>query len=124
MVKNRGFTLIELLVVLAIVATLLTITTPRYFKSIDRSKEKVLKTNLATVRDAIDKFYADKGRYPDTLQILVEDEYLKSVPHDPITDSNETWVLLPSKNTQEKGVADIHSGSELIASDGTIYGSW
>lgn len=124
MVKFRGFTLIELLVVLAIIATLLSIVTPRYFKSIDHSKERVLRTNLATVRDAIDKYYADKGLYPDTLQILVDAEYLKNVPKDPITDSIETWVLLPSRNNQEKGIADIRSGSDLIASDSTSYSSW
>lgn len=110
--------------VLAIIATLLTITAPKYFKSIDHSKEKVLRTNLATVRDAIDKYYADKGRYPETLSMLVDEEYLKRLPQDPITDSNETWILAPSKNSDEKGVADIHSGSELNAIDGTTYSSW
>lgn len=124
MVRIRGFTLIELLIVLAIIATLLSITAPRYFKNVDSSKEKVLRINLATVRDSIDKYYADKGYYPESLQTLVDDEYLKSIPQDPITNTLDTWILSPPKNEYEHGVADVHSGSKLISNDGTLYSEW
>src|SRR5689334_6184691 len=92
-----GFTLIELLVVMAIVATLLTIAVPRYFGSLDRSKEAVLKENLYQMRDAISKYYADKGKYPETLDSLAADKYLRKVPPDPITESATTWVPVPSE---------------------------
>src|SRR5688572_27797274 len=86
---KAGFTLIELLVVLAIIATLLTIAVPRYYASLDRSKEAVLKENLYQMRDAIGKYYADKGKYPESLDALATDQYLRKLPLDPITDRSE-----------------------------------
>ena len=91
--RIRAFTLIELLVVLAIIATLLSLVAPRYFKSIDRSKEVVLKENLFTLRDALDKYYDDKGRYPNVLEELVAGRYLRQVPIDPITESSTSWIV-------------------------------
>ncbi|HEX6296267.1 MAG TPA: prepilin-type N-terminal cleavage/methylation domain-containing protein, partial [Burkholderiales bacterium] len=87
MVRRKGFTLIELLVVLAVLATLLTLAVPRYFGSIDKSKEAVLKENLVQMREAISRYHADKGKYPETLETLAAERYLYKVPLDPVTDS-------------------------------------
>lgn len=93
--QTRGFTLVELLVVLAIVALLLTLAVPRYFHSIDQARETILIDNLATVRSTIDKFYGDTGRYPDSLEELVEKKYLRTLPFDPVANSSTAWVLIP-----------------------------
>lgn len=122
---NRGFTLIEILVVLTIIAILLSLVTPRYFNSIDRAKEKVLRHDLIVVRDAIDKFYSDRNAYPYTLQDLVQGRYLREVPVDPVTDRADTWVFVePSEYDVQGTIADIHSGSQLISSAGTVYAEW
>jgi general secretion pathway protein G len=122
--RARGFTLIELLVVLAIVATLLTIAVPRYYGSLDKSKEAVLKENLYQLRDAIGKYYGDKGRYPDSLDALATDRYLRKVPLDPITESAVTWVVVPPEDPQKGGVFDVKSGAQGKALDGTEYAAW
>jgi general secretion pathway protein G len=117
-----GFTLIELLVVMAIIATLLTIALPRYFGSVDKSKEVTLRQSLNVMRDAIDKFNADNGRYPEKLEELVEKRYIRAVPVDPITDSAATWVVVPSPDVAAKGaVYDVRSGAEGKASDGKPF---
>lgn len=121
---RRGFTLIELVVVLAIVGLLMAIAAPRYFHSIDKSKETVLKANLAQTREALDKFYGDQGKYPDSLEMLVEKKYLRHLPRDPITDSETTWVITPPESSDAGGVYDLHSGSDEIASDGTPFNTW
>jgi general secretion pathway protein G len=124
MVK-RGFTLIELLVVMAIVATLLTIAVPRYFKSVDRSREAVLKENLFQIRDAIGKYHADKGKYPESLQALATEQYLRKVPLDPVTQSETTWVVMPIPGaTDVLAVFDVRSGAPGKAVDGTEYATW
>src|SRR3977135_4485104 len=92
--RRKGFTLIELLVVLSVVAILLTLAVPRYFGSIDKSKEAVLKENLNQMRDAISRYYADKGKYPESLDSLAADKYLRKVPLDPITESSATWQVV------------------------------
>jgi general secretion pathway protein G len=120
----RGFTLIELLIVLAIIATLLTIAVPRYYASLDRSKEVVLKENLYQMRDAIGKYYGDKGKYPESLEALALDKYLHRVPLDPITDSATTWVLVPHPDPQKTGVYDVRSGAPGKALDGTEFATW
>lgn len=118
---SRGFTLLELMVVLAIVALLLTIAAPRYFIHLDRAKEAGLKQTLFITRDALDKFHADKGRLPNSLDELVAERYLRKRPLDPITERADTWLI----STQEGGgIHDLHSGAEGIASDGTRYGEW
>ena len=91
--RRRGFTLIELLVVLAILGILLTLALPRYFSSIDKSKEAVLRENLVQIRDAISRYHADRGRYPETLDALASDRYLRRVPLDPLTESALTWIV-------------------------------
>lgn len=111
MVKPRGFTLIELLVVLAVLATLLTLAVPRYFGSIDKSKEAVLRENLFQMREAISRYHADKGRYPETLEALAVDRYLRKVPLDPVTDSATTWVVVAPPDARQGGVYDVRSGS-------------
>jgi len=120
---RRGFTLIELLVVMAIIATLLTLALPRYFGSVDRSKEVTLVQSLATMRDAIDKFYADNGRYPDQIADLVDKRYLRAVPIDPITESKDTWIVIaPPANAALKGnVYDVKSGAQGKTRDGVDF---
>jgi general secretion pathway protein G len=93
--KRRGFTLVELLVVMAILATLLSIAAPRYFGSVERAKEGALRQSLAVMRDSIDKYYGDNGRYPDDLADLVKHRYLRALPVDPFTDSTASWIFVP-----------------------------
>ena len=121
---KAGFTLIELLVVLAIIATLLTIAVPRYYASLDRSKEAVLKENLYQLRDAIGKYYGDKGKYPETLEALATDKYLRKVPLDPITESATTWQVVPPEDPQKGGVFDVKSGAPGKGLDGTEFSMW
>ena len=119
-----GFTLIELLVVLAIVAVLLTTVAPRYFSQIDASKEAVLRDNLRITREVIDKFYADLGRYPESLDELVEKKYLRALPFDPITESKTTWQLVGVPSDYKGVVYDIKSGATKTARDGKPYAEW
>ncbi|MEC5161787.1 MULTISPECIES: type II secretion system protein [unclassified Janthinobacterium] len=116
-----GFTLIELLVVLAIISLLLTIALPRYFGSVEKSKEVALKENLRLLRGGIDKFYADKGEYPSALSELVAQRYFRAVPVDPVTESAGTWQLLTSPDGDKPGVADIRSGAKGKTRDGTPF---
>jgi general secretion pathway protein G len=120
----KAFTLIELLVVMAIIATLLTLVVPRYFKTVDRSQEKVLLTNLVTMRDSIDKYYGDHGHYPSKLESLVEHQYIREIPVDPITESAETWVVSPSKDINLPGIYDVHSGAPGIGLNNKPYSEW
>jgi general secretion pathway protein G len=117
---KRGFTLIELLVVLAILALLLTIAAPRFFSSIDQSKETVLRQNLHITRATIDKFYADQGRYPATLDELVERHYLRALPLDPVTESSATWVLIAPDSGI--GVYNLRSGASGFTRAGVALG--
>jgi general secretion pathway protein G len=121
--KLRGFTIIELLVVMTIVALLLTIAAPRYFQHVERSKEVALRENLRAVRDAVDKFYADRGAYPATLQDLIDHKYLRALPVDPITERKDTWVLVPPKGAGQ-GVFDVRSGAKGRSSEGTEFAAW
>ena len=122
--SHLGFTLIELLVVMTIVALLLTLALPRYFGSIDRSKEAVLKENLHQMREAISRYYADKGRYPESLETLAADKYLRRVPLDPITESTGTWQAVQPEDAQRSGVYDVRSGAPGKASNGSEYSQW
>lgn len=119
-----GFTLIELLVVMAIIAILLTLAVPRYFHSVDKSKEAVLQQSLATMRDAIDKYYGDTGKYPDTIEDLITQKYLRKLPIDPITESASTWVTIPPEDAEKGNVYDVKSGAEGKSRDGTPYSEW
>lgn len=143
--SSSGFTLIELLVVMAIIATLLTIAVPRYFHSLEKSKAAVLQQDLQIMRDAIDKYYADNGSYPEHLDDLVSKKYLRKIPIDPLTDSAQTWISTPppadaspapslskkptnqsvtKQDAAQEGIYDIHSGAVGNASDGTPYSTW
>jgi general secretion pathway protein G len=119
-----GFTLIELIVVMTIISLLLTLAVPRYFHSIDLSKEKVLRANLSATRDALDKFNADTGKYPNELAELVSKHYIRTLPWDPITERSDSWILVPPSNGQEGLVYNIKSGAEGTGADGTPYADW
>ena len=118
---TQGFTLIEMLVVLAIVALLLSVATPRYFGSLEKGREVALQENLRVLRVTLDKFHADKGRYPETLDELVDERYLREVPLGPITESATTWVLVPPRAPHQQGVADVKSGASGTARDGRRF---
>ena len=116
--------MIELLVVMAIIALLLTLAIPRYFCSLERSKEAVLREDLYQLRDAIGKYYGDKGRYPESLEALASEKYLRKVPVDPLTESAATWVVVAPEDPQKGGVVDVKSGAQGKASDGSVYAEW
>ena len=118
---KRGFTLIELLVVLSIVALLLTLAVPRYFPTIDSAKETILADNLRNTREVIDQFYADRGRYPDSLEQLVEKKYLRGLPIDPITGSTETWLITPPEDASKGSLYGIRSGAPGNSRSGKPY---
>ena len=125
----KGFTLIELMVVMALIVVLASVGLTLYTNSVTRAKESVLKEDLFRMRDAIDQYYADKGRYPATLQDLVSDKYLRTIPKDPFTNSADTWREVPSEPdpnnpTAQSGVYDVRSGSEQTALDGSKYSEW
>lgn len=122
--RKSGFTLIELLVVMAIIATLLTLAVPRYFASLEKSREAVLHANLTLMRETLDKYYGDKGVYPASLDELVASRYLRSVPTDPITQSNTTWIVVPPAQPEMGGVYDVKSGAQGNARDGTAFLDW
>lgn len=119
--RLSGFTLIELLVVFAIIATLLSLVAPRYFQSIDHSKEAALQENLATLRKALDQFQDDTGRYPATLEDLVTAKYLRKVPLDPVTESVDTWILVSPPDSKKGGVFNVKSGATGNSTSGKAY---
>lgn len=124
MKASKGFTLIELLVVMAIIATLMTIAMPKYFNSLEASREATLRQSLAVLREALDHYYGDTGRYPESLEQLVEQRYLRNTPLDPITERRDAWQLLPPPEGVAGGVADIKSGATGRARDGSLYAQW
>lgn len=122
--ERNGFTLVELLVVMAIIAMLLSLAAPRYFNSLDKSKEAVLRENLFTTRQALDKYFGDNGKYPDTLDDLVLKKYLRSLPMDPYTESTATWTIVAPDSPEKGGVFDIKSGSPGKGKDGSAFQDW
>jgi general secretion pathway protein G len=129
--RRQGFTLIELIIVLSIIGILLGLALPEYRNSVKKTREAVLKEDLFRFRELIDQYYHDKGKYPLTLQTLVDEAYLRKMPEDPMTKSAATWVEIreqPSLEdympTGQLGVIDVHSGSEAKALDGTLYNTW
>ena len=135
--RQQGFTLLELIVVVTVIGILATIALPALKNVPTRAQEGVLMTDLVTFRDVIDQYYADKGNYPPTLEALVDEGYLRSIPIDPITKSADTWVLVyeeidPDAEPAETdlpedgqpGIHDVHSGSDRMSLDGTPYSEW
>ena len=124
-----GFTLIELMVVISLIVILASMGLVQYRNSVTHSKEAVLKEDLFRIRDAIDQYYADKNQYPATLEALVTDGYIRTVPKDPFTQSEATWQTVPAEPNPnnpiaEPGVYDVKSGSDQTALDGTRYAEW
>ena len=119
--KKLGFTLIELLVVMVIIGTLLSIVTPKYFSSLEHSKEVALKQDLSVMREAISNFHNDLNHYPTNLNELVDHMYLKNIPIDPITERKDTWQVVLSSDPDDIGMSDIKSGAEGKSRDGTPY---
>ena len=127
--RRLGFTLIELMIVMAIIVTLIAVAVPQYQKSIIRSKESVLKSNLFTMRQMIDEYSFDKQKAPQSLQDLVSDGYLREIPYDPMVGNNQSWKIImedpqQSVSQNEPGIWDVRSGSDKISSDGSPYADW
>ena len=127
--RESGFTLIELIIVMAIIAILASIAVPSYLSSMKAAKEAVLKEDLHVMRSAIDSYTMDKQKAPQSLDDLVQAGYLKSIPTDPITHSDQTWVTntsdtYESVDESEPGIDDVHSGSQELGSNGQMYSTW
>ena len=126
---RQGFTLIELMIVMTLIVILAGIGLALYGNSVTRAKEATLKEDLFRMRDAIDQYYADKNKYPPSLEDLVSEKYLRSVPIDPFTQSTDTWQPTfsdpdPSNPSAEQGISDVKSGADQSALDGTLYADW
>jgi general secretion pathway protein G len=127
--QQSGFTLIELLVVIALISILASMAVVQYRNSVLRTQEATLRTNLFRMRDAIDQYYADKNKYPSSLDSLVSEGYLRRLPEDPITKSTDTWQTVPAEPdpgspTSEPGVYDVKSGAPGTGLDGSSYSDW
>jgi general secretion pathway protein G len=130
--SQEGFTLIELLIVFTLIGILVGLALPSYQSGTRRAREAVLKENLYVLRTLINQYYTDKMKYPASLQTLVDDGYLREIPSDPITDSTDTWIVIPEILNPEDmlsgmeipGIVDVQSGSERTATDGTLFSTW
>ena len=127
--RERGFTLIEVLIVVTLLVILASIGMPQYQNSVKRAREAVLREDLWRMRDAIDQYYADKNKWPASLQDLVSEGYLRSIPKDPITESTETWVTEPAdpdpaNPAAEPGIDNVKSGAEGTGLDGVAYNEY
>lgn len=119
-----GFTLVELMVVLAIIALLVSIVTPHYVGRVSKAEETVLRQDLVLMRDALDRHYADAGRYPNSLDELVKKRYLRSIPSDPLTGSSSTWIVIPPADPEKGAIYDVRSGASGNGANGTPYAQW
>jgi general secretion pathway protein G len=124
--RGRGFTLIEILIVISVIGILISLAQPSYQRAVTAAREATLKENLFVLRDVLDQFFADNGKYPSALSELVDKRYLRRVPKDPLTGSADTWVLVQATDDkgQDVGIYDVKSGSDRTAMDGTAYADW
>jgi len=130
--KQKGFTLIEIIIVFALIGILVGLGIPQFRNATIRARESILKESLFQMRKLINQYYTDKGKYPASLQTLVDEEYLRTIPIDPITRSSETWLEIYQTLTEDEimmielevGIVDVHSGSNEKALDGTLYNTW
>jgi general secretion pathway protein G len=128
-VSSAGFTLIELLIVLALISVLASMAVVQYRNGVQHTRESVLRTDLFRMRDAIDQYYADKNKYPASLDSLLSDGYMRRIPEDPMTKSADTWQTVPAEPdpanpTAEPGIYDVKSGAQGTALDGSSYSDW
>jgi general secretion pathway protein G len=130
-IREKGFTLIELIIVITLIGILVGLGLPQFKNATKRTRETALKENLHTLRTLINQYLVDKGQYPQSLQTLVDEEYLYRIPVDPMTKSAETWVEIPQVLTLEEmvsgampGIMDVQSGSDDISLEGTAYNTW
>jgi general secretion pathway protein G len=127
--REKGFTLVELLIVISLISILAAMGLVQYRNSVVATKEATLRTDLFRMRDAIDQYYADKGKYPSSLDSLVTDGYLRKLPEDPLTKSSDTWTTVPAEPdpnnpSAEAGVYNVKSGAQGTGLDGTTYADW
>jgi general secretion pathway protein G len=127
--RERGFTLVELLVVISMISILAAMGVVQYRNSVQRTKETILKKDLFEIRDVIDQYYADKGKYPSSLDALVSDGYLRKIPVDPMTNSADTWQTEPAEPdpanpSAEPGIYNVKSGATGTSLDGSAYSDW
>jgi general secretion pathway protein G len=127
--REPGFTLVELLIVISLISILAAMGLVQYKNSVTSTKESVLRTDLFRMRDAIDQYYADKGKYPSALDSLVSEGYMRKIPEDPITKSSDSWTTVPAEPdpnnpSAEPGVYDVKSGAQGTALDGSSYTEW
>ncbi|HET9271071.1 MAG TPA: type II secretion system protein [Vicinamibacterales bacterium] len=129
MTRSSGFTLMEMMIVMVLIVILAGIGLTVYGSSVQRAKEATLKEDLFRMRDAIDQYYADKNKYPGSLEDLVTEKYMRAVPQDPFTQSTDTWQTTmsdpdPSNPSQQSGISNVKSGSEQTGLDGSRYADW
>ena len=129
--RGRGFTLIEMIIVFTLIGILVGLALPQYQNAVKKARESVLKDTLFQLRKLIDQYFSDKGKYPASLQALVDDNYLRKIPLDPITGKSDTWIEVKEQPAMDElepgqvfGVSEVHSGSEEKSLDGTLYSTW
>ena len=121
---QQGYTLIEMMIVISIISILATMALPSFQKQLVRAKETNLRRSLFIMRDTIDQYFADHGRYPGSLQDLETEKYVRQIPMDPLTGQTSTWITIPPEGFAEGNIYDVHSGSNKVSLDGTPYNEW
>lgn len=129
--KDKGFTLIEMIIVFTLIGILVGLALPQYQSAVKKARESVLKETLFQLRKLIDQYYSDKGKYPASVQALVDENYLRKIPVDPITGKADTWLEVQEQPSADEiepgqvfGIVDVHSGAEGKGLDGTPFNTW